>query len=414
MANLYTPESLGIVIPKGLEGNGNWIQGRQIWNGQLSDPGVINPLSNQQGAGQTVSKEVNAQSAAAQGKSPQELEAYLQTQRDNAAKANVQPTGAVTPSTPGEATPSTTGAAGGIGITPPASINLPDLYNNLYKEAGVADLETKLSDKAKAFTDAQSKINDNPFLSEATRLGRISKLTTDYNSSVKNDQDALAMKKQDIATKIDLQTKQFDINSQAAKQALDQFNLLLQSGALSGASGNDIASITKATGISSTMVQAAIKAQTTKDTPTSVTTVDDGKNVYAVVINSKTGQLISKQVLAASKPTTTGTVPGSSSYKATQEAALNQFVVARQNSYGHLGPADWNAALNSYLAAGLGTRNDFILTYAAYTDPYRTDFEQATGYNFPKSIRDDVAAGRKTVAKPSSSDALIEALSKSQ
>lgn len=182
------------------------------------------------------------------------------------------------------------------------TLNLPDLYTSLSKSAGISDLEAELTAKETAFNGQTSKINDNPWLSEADRTGRIAKLTTDYNNGIKTTQDSLTMKKQDIATQLDLQTKQFDINSTTAKQALDEFNTLLSSGALAGASGADVAAITKATGISSTEIQSAINSQSIKDTPTSVTTVDDGKNQYSVVINSKTGAIISKTILAASKP----------------------------------------------------------------------------------------------------------------
>ena len=304
MANLYTPQQLGIKAPAGGFQQGGWYSGRQYWDGMLSDPGVINPKSNQQGAGQAVSAEVNAQSAAKQGVSAQQLESYLQAERDKQAKANVQPTAQYNPNPGNLSAASLSESGAGVGITPAAPLNLPDLYKNLYETQGIAELEASLKGKADRYAEAQSKINDNPFLSEASRVGRVAKLTTDYNNAVKNDQDALAMKKQDIATQLDIATKQFDINSQSAKMALDQFNVLLQSGALAGASGNDIASITKATGISSGMIQSAINAQREKDVQTSVTTVDDGKNIYSVVINSKTGEIINKQAIGASKPST--------------------------------------------------------------------------------------------------------------
>lgn len=305
MANTYAPQAVGVTAPAGGFQNGGWYSGRQYYNGQVGDPGVIiNPT--QQGTGQAVSAEVNAQSAAAQGKTPQQLQDYLTGQA--AKTATVAPTGtSAAPSGGGTTTPDMSGggAAGDISGafgTTTSTLNLPDLYNTLAKNAGISDMEAELTTKETAFNDQTSKINDNPWLSEADRTGRISKLTTDYNNDIKTTQDALTMAKQDIQTQIDLQTKQFDINSATAKAALDEFNTLLSSGALAGATGADIAAITKATGISSTEIQAAINSQTIKDTPTSVTTVDDGTNQYSVVINSKTGAIISKTVLAASKP----------------------------------------------------------------------------------------------------------------
>ena len=395
---LYTPESLGIAAPAGGFQTGGWYAGRQYWNGTLSDPGVVHPSNPNQG-GTTVNPTVVAATDVNQGLKPGTNEAYIvaQTAKQNA--SGVTPSANVNPST----TPATSSGSGvdlsGLGGTTTPALNLPDLYNSLSKEAGISDLENELTTKETAYNAQQTKINDNPWLSESDRTGRISKLTTDYNNDIKTTQDSLAMKKQDIQTQLDLQTKQFDINSTVAKQALDQFNTLLSSGALAGASGSDIAAITKSTGISSSMIQAAISTQTEKDTPTSLQTIDDGTNQYAVVINSKTGKVISKQVIAKSKPTVAsmgGTV-GSTEYKATQTNALNQYITSNTNSYGNIGPDTWNKALNAYLNAGLGTRNDFILTYAAYADPNRGDFETSTGYNFPKSIRDKVVAGLATV-----------------
>lgn len=279
---------------------GGWYDGQQYWGGTLSAKGVINSLSDQVGAGQKVSDEVNAQSAAAQGKTVEEFKKYLATPNKN----TPNPTPARAPGVVDLTEGAAASAGGGIGITPAATLNLPDLYKSLTESSGVAEAEAGLKKKADEFQKAQMQINDNPFLSEATRVGRVAKLTTDYNTSIKNEQDALAMKKQDIATQLELATKQFDINSSASKQALDQFNVLLQSGALAGASGNDIAAITKATGISSSMIQTAIQAQSKKDMKTSVSTVDDGTTVWSVVIDSNTGDIISKQELAKSKPST--------------------------------------------------------------------------------------------------------------
>jgi hypothetical protein len=268
---------------------------------------MIIASSPQQGAGQMVSAEVNQQTSIAAGKAPDANQNFVNAQNAN---PNNNPAGAGgTPSAngsnPGAA--ATGGGASldmsGFGSSTP-TLDLPGLYDSLSKSAGIPGMEADLTAKQTAFNDQTSKINDNPFLSEADRVGRIAKLTTDYNNDVTTTQNALTMAKQDIQTQLDLQTQQFNINSQQATQSLNEFNTLLSSGALAGASGSDIAAITKATGISSSMIQSAINSQTAKDTPTSLTTVDDGTNQYAVVINTKTGQVISKQVLAASKPAT--------------------------------------------------------------------------------------------------------------
>src|SRR5215469_4670262 len=65
-----------IKAPQGGFQNGGWYwdasagAARQFINGSFSDPNTIHPSSTQQGAGQTVSPQVQAQSEAAQGVNP--------------------------------------------------------------------------------------------------------------------------------------------------------------------------------------------------------------------------------------------------------------------------------------------------------------------------------------------------------
>jgi len=199
-------------------------------------------------------------------------------------------------------TPGATGTGATMGFLNAPTINLPELYDNLFKTSGVSDMEKKLSDMTTSFNEAMSKINDNPYLSEANRVGRIQKLQTDFNNSSAGIRNDIATKKADIEMKLNLETKQFDINSQQAQTAISQFNTLLSSGALDGASGEDIANITRATGISSDMINSAINAQKAKNVQTSTMSFDDGTNQGFVVINSSTGEIINKQTISQSKP----------------------------------------------------------------------------------------------------------------
>ena len=373
--------------------NLGWYSGYQYNNGTFApQAGMINASSPQQGAGQMVSAEVNRQTSVAAGKAPDANQNYVNAQNANpnnnsggGTSGGGTGTGATTSSGGGTSSPDLSGF--GTPATP--ALDLPGLNTSLSAAAGIPGLQDQLTAASTAFNDQQSKINDNPFLSEADRVGRISKLTTDYNASAKTIQDSLTMKQADVATQISLQTQQFNINSQQATQALSEFNTLLSSGALSGASGSDIAAITKATGISSSMVQAAISSQSAKDTPTSLTTVDDGTNQYAVVINTKTGQVISKQVLSASKPTASsgsgggGGTPGSSQYLSSAIATVAPQITKVLNSYGNISPVDWNKALASWMAAGL-SQKDFVANFGQYADTNRGDFLAAYGFTNPK------------------------------
>lgn len=195
------------------------------------------------------------------------------------------------------------------------TINLPEIYKSLYESSGIKTIEADLAAKTNAYNEQVAKIKDNPYLSEGNMTGRLSKLKDKFNADTALAQNNIAMKKADVETQLNLQTKQFDIESNQAKQAWDQFSTLLSAGALDNASGEDIASITRATGLSSSMIQSAIGISKEKNKPklnTQVIQVDDGTNVNAVVINQDTGQVINTQVIGQSKPEKTAAGKGAS------------------------------------------------------------------------------------------------------
>lgn len=369
----YNPQSLGIKPPASGFKQGAWYNGRQYWNGTLSDPGVIHEQSNQQGAGQLVSPEVNAASAAAQGKTPQQLEAYLQQQRQKSAS--------VAPSyTPGlgqvQGASGVPGAGAGAGFAAPATIDINKIYEESYASSGIKDLEEELSARDREYTEARGKNNDNPFLSEATRVGREAKLEKLYGERTANLRNEIAMKKADVETKLNLAMKQFDINSTASKQALDQFNTLLSIGALSGASGEDIANITRATGISSSMIQSAIKASQAKDRETQmITSTNDAGVVTATLIDTQTGEIVQQQSLGKIGNAQQGSKPTDYERKAQLNSQFISALESSKNSYGHVSPQDWQGALSSWVSRG-GDATDFIANFQQYADPNRGDFDQ--------------------------------------
>jgi hypothetical protein len=76
--------------------------------------------------------------------------------------------------------------------TPPKQ-NTVDFYNQLYGSSGLADVKQRILDLNKQiaqrqqnFLDAQGTINENPFLSEASRVGRVSRLTDKANAEIHN------------------------------------------------------------------------------------------------------------------------------------------------------------------------------------------------------------------------------------
>jgi hypothetical protein len=315
---------------------GGWYDGQQFWGGTLSAPGVINSQSSQQGAGQAVSNEVIAQT------NPANV-AYIQ-QQQAAYKPSATSQPMPSSNTAGNIPGGTSGA--GIGFQAPQDTFDPTkFYETAYNNSGIRNLEADLTAKSNAHNEAVAKIKDNPYLSEATMTGRIKKLDEKFDADNQTAQNDIAMKKADVETQLNLQLKKLDINNAATKMAMDQFNTLLASGALSGANGQDIANITRATGISSNMIQSAISSQKAKDVKTNVIPFDDGTNQGFAVINERTGEIINKQNVAASKP-----------------AAAKQATEAEQKAY-------YLDRLRDVASSGAYTVPDIFRLFSGYVDP---------------------------------------------
>lgn len=381
--------------------NGGWYDAQQFWNGTLGNPGVGNNPNQTDIYKRDVPTETIAQTNPANVAyvNAERAKAGLTPSPTIAQPAQPAPQSAPTPQPVAQPAPQptpapSTGNAGTTGATAPLgaqpTINLPQLYETAYASSGIRDIESELTDKTNAYNAQVAKIKDNPYLSEATMTGRIKKLDDKFRADTANIQNSIAMKKADIETKLNLESKQFDINNDQVKLAWDQFNTLLSSGSLDNASGEDIANLTRSTGISSSMIQSAIGVSKAKNKPkkekvnTQVIQVDDGTNVSAVVINQDTGKVINKQVLGVSKPKASESAPkaGSTEYNAIALGDMTKKITSRLNSYGDISPADWQAALAAWLSAGL-QREDFIKNFGQYADTNRGDFDTAYGFEKP-------------------------------
>lgn len=235
------------------------------------------------------------------------------------------------------------GGVGGGTLPTTGTLKAPDLtsmYTDLSNQNGISTLEQQIANKQAAYTAQQAKINDNPFLSEASRVGRNQRLTSDFNANIANDQTALAQKKADVNTQLGLATQQFSLDSQAVQQGLNQFNSLLNAGALNNASPATISTISQQTGLSADMIQSAVNAKTAADQPKpQIIPYDDGTNQGYVVVNPTTGQIINKQVIGTSKilgtaqdKVTTGTGPKITSSE-NKSAALQQLPIDFQQGW---------------------------------------------------------------------------------
>lgn len=219
-------------------------------------------------------------------------------------------------------------AAGNVGnVTAPPPIDLTNIYDNLSNEQGINDLQAQLNAQTQSFNQALSKINDNPYLSEANRVGRAQKLTIDYNNSIKNLQDQIALRTANVETKLGLASKQYDMQTTSQQNAFAQFNSLLSSGALSGASAQTIASLARSTGISVDVITSAINAAKNKDVQLIQTEDANGKVVISVVDSQ--GNLIRQTDLGTvGTPSKTGTGTKTTKDTTSETTELKNTVIA--------------------------------------------------------------------------------------
>lgn len=161
-------------------------------------------------------------------------------------------------------------------LTTQPTIDLPGIYKSLTESSGVSGLEEQYSNLEKQYIEARNKISDNPFLEASIVDKRLARLKGKFEEEIAPIQNKIATRKADVETQLNLQTKQFDINSQLAQTALSQFTALLDAGALDSASGTDIANITRSTGLSSSVIQSAIENKKTANLSTTIQSFDDG------------------------------------------------------------------------------------------------------------------------------------------
>jgi hypothetical protein len=374
--------------PSGGFQQGGWYNGRQYWNGTFSQPGQIHPESNQQGAGSMVSPEVLAATSVAAGKAPGANQAYINSQYSNPSGG----AGSTTPSSGAGSGTTGLGSMGSVGVK--SSLNLMDEQKKLYDASGITQLQATIAgiqaviDNNKAEADKRrAEVNENPFLSESSRVGRIRKIDEMLNDTnqteeakLANYQASITAKQNEINEKLGLQVKQFDIDKATRAENLDLFNSLLSSGALNSASAQDLGNLSAQTGLPISFITSAIQKATKAEVQIEKQ-VDDNGNVTILTIDKDTGNILNQVSAGKIGNATNGTgkltaAETKEEYKANIQNGLD----ASANSYGYVPPEVWNAALRAWVADGLGTYQEFTIIYGHLRDPNRTDSGTATGY----------------------------------
>lgn len=279
--------------PPGGFQNGGWYSGQQYWNGQFGAPGVIiNP--NQQGAGQAVSNEVVKQT------NPNNV-GYIAKQSVNPAN----PVGVA----PGQAGGGgVNGSSAGLSMPSAPTFDLVGATEAAYNTPEIKAAQEAVTKRQQALADASAGINDNPFYSEATRVGKQAQLTSQANNDIRVQQDLLSTLKADAAIKVNAATGQYNINNEAYKTALTNFNNLVSMGALDNASGQDIANLSIQTGIPSSMIQSIQATSKKKNNPVNViNSTDDAGNLNLIAVDSS-GNVVSQTTIPGAGKGKSGSV----------------------------------------------------------------------------------------------------------
>jgi hypothetical protein len=342
---------------------GGWYDGMQYWNGSLSAPGVINSQSNQQGAGQKVSNEVIAQT------NPANVP-YIQQQQQQ-----YQPTATSQPLPGGSsATPASAAATSLAGPTAAPAFDLVAATNAAYNTPEITAATKAVNDRKAALATALAGENDNPFYSEATRVGKISKLEQSANNDIGVQEGILSGLKADAQIKLNAQTGQYNINRQAYQDTLSQFNTLLQAGAFTNASPQDLATISVQTGIPMSELQSIQTKQKNDNIKTSLVTSDNG---VVSVINTQTGEIISQTKPGVGNVQKSATATSGQSKSAVIADVYGTFQRIAGNQ-GYVSKEDWAKMKQAVLNSGLLTASEFNSNFATFTNPNGAK----AGYNY--------------------------------
>lgn len=249
---------------------------------------------------------------------------------------------------------------GGTATTLPTQpkINLSDTYNQLVEASGISGLETNVNATKAKITQMEAdaaaekaKVNENPWIGEASRIGRIAKIdtklaeaTAPLQKDVANLTNQVTQKQTEVSNKLGLTTSQYNIDIASNQQNLANFNSLLSSGALANATPQDIATLAQQTGLASSFIQSAINQAKKAANPLSVGTYTDANNNLVAYTMDSQGNLVSSNTIGKTKATSTGT-------SATKTATANKADFEADANVGKTLQDLWRAYKDTYTNA---------------------------------------------------------------
>ena len=269
--------------------------------------------------------------------------------------------------------PSTAGGrAGTTGTSPAGTLDLNAMYETAMG-GEIADIEKQITDKQSALTQAMANINDNPYYSEATRTGQLAKLQDRANTEIQTLQNQLTMKKADLQTQLNIATQQYNIQSQEYQNNLNRLNLLISTGAIAGASAEDIAQISEATGMGTSMVQSII-SKVNEGNRNLQTSTDNAGNV--TIFDANTGAIVNR-ISGIGKASTSGGADSMTESERQRNLISNTNMAFNSvnkegnpilGSDGKSSPESYKAIRQSFIAQGGGTAEDFDALFFGYAN----------------------------------------------
>ena len=180
------------------------------------------------------------------------------------------------------------------------TININELYQKELNSPDITNLQKEIDTKKQGYNTAVTNINDNPYASEATRVGKIRRLDESAQKEIQSLEGNLAQRKADAQVKMNIAMQQYQVDSQSYQNELNKLNMLISSGALLNANSSDIAQVAMATGLTTSMVrsiQSKMKSDQIK--PQVITSTNDAGVVTVSVVDGNTGQIIGQNSLGA-------------------------------------------------------------------------------------------------------------------
>jgi LysM repeat protein len=277
----------------------------------------------------------------------------------------------------------TSGGSGMPGIGGAPGIDLNAITQSAYNSPEIQAAQKSITDRQAALAKASADINDNPFYSEATRVGKQASLNEKANNDIKIQQGILDSLKADAAIKVNAAMGQYNIDEQAYKDKLSLFGTLVSSGALNNASSSDIANLSIQTGIPTSMIMSIQKSAKAKDSDLKIISAEDNTGQYVVAVNTD-GTIAYKTKVGNAKPSG-GT---SASEKKIQEAQATQNNLVNDVRAG----STLRDVVNHYATAGGLSVEDIYRIYNSNTPYLNKD-----GNRRANETLDDVKAGSFSV-----------------